>query len=78
MIKAAKLYRKHTMTELLAMQEEIVNDPSNKAAGGIFKYTSAAMKKLDELAWAITYHLREKNPQPQQDHGYTGRKSKKR
>lgn len=52
-----------SMDELHARQQAIMADPKNRnpkhATGSIFLYTASARKKLDAIAWAITYKLSE-------------------
>lgn len=50
------------MAALVQLREEIISDPANAnpdyAAGrSIYLYTPAARKRLDALAWAVTYRL---------------------
>lgn len=63
---AVKLYRKYSIDELQAMAAKIKADPANQyarnsvqRATSIYLYTPAARRKLDAIAWAITYHLQE-------------------
>ncbi len=81
-MSAAKLYQKHSQAELLALQKKIEEDPANHLpAGSIFRLTSTARKKLDQIAQAITFHLADKraaagNPVPIS--GYSGRQTNRR
>ena len=62
MTRALNLYRKHSMEQLAAMQQAIHNDPTcrNPEAGSIYIYTPKARTKLQDIAWAIRYHLDDK------------------
>lgn len=61
MTKAYTLYRKHTQAELQSMYEAIQADPANKSAPGeLHLYIPAARKKMDDIKWAIQYHLQDK------------------
>ena len=62
MSRAISLYRRYTMAELTAMQKAICDDPANAnpghtGGGSIYLYTAKARKKLDDIAWAISYHM---------------------
>ncbi len=65
------------------MRDAVTSDPKNAnpehAAGrSIYLYTPAARKRLDELAWAVTYklrQLREERGDPVVADGYSGRGS---
>lgn len=50
--------------ELETRRAKIVDDPANanpaRATGSIFLYTPQARRKLDDLAWAVTYKLQAK------------------
>lgn len=50
---------KLTMDQLLEKRRAIETDPanSNKNPRSIYLYTPAAQRKLDNIAWAITYKL---------------------
>lgn len=57
-----RLYERHGMAELVAMQRAILDDPASAnpahARGeSIFLYTPKACARLDAIAWAITYKL---------------------
>ena len=57
---ALTLYRRKTKQELVEMQRQIETDPSNRTPRDgrtIYLYTPKARKKLDDIAWAIRYHL---------------------
>ena len=65
MTRAHDLYKRHTQTELTAMQQAITSDPASQnpdAAnhGSIWLYTPKARKKLEDIAWAIRYHMDDK------------------
>ena len=77
-MNATKLYEKHSIAELQELRRKIENEPANRQTEGIFKYTPSARKKLEAIDWAITFHLRDNNPNPAKDFGYTGRKSNRR
>lgn len=49
-----------SFAELNELRESVTNDPANRNPPGSFwLYTPKARKKLDALAWAVTYKLRE-------------------
>lgn len=63
MTRAYDLYKRHTAEELVAMQQTISNDPAMRmpsGVGSIWLYLPKARKKLQDIAWAITYHLGDK------------------
>jgi len=81
--RAVRLYRKHTVAELVALQEAITSDPAsrNTKQNSIYLYEPKARKKLNDIARAITYHLkdtREDEGSPVSTEGYSGRQSKRR
>jgi hypothetical protein len=53
--------------ELNELREMVVNDPKSAnpdhARGSIYLYTREANRKLDALAWAVTYKLAEQRRQ---------------
>ena len=62
MSRAVDLFERYTMRELAEMSQAIMDDPANENpahANGtsILIYTRKAQRKLDDIAWAITYHL---------------------
>lgn len=60
-MNAVDLSRRCSMAELVEMQRQITADPSNRLpSGGLHLYTRAARTRLHEIAWAITYKLKEK------------------
>lgn len=65
---AVQLASNLTMEELVALQTEVQNDPKSKnpdhdgPTKSIWLYTKPARKKLDAIAWAITYKLQERKP----------------
>jgi hypothetical protein len=74
--------RQLTTEELIAKAQAIRDDPKNKMPPGSFwLYTAAARKRLDKIAWEITYLLAEKraaNGDPVPTNGYSGRNSNRR
>ena len=56
------LYRKYSIGQLVQMQQKIRDDPKsrNPNKDSIWIYNKPAHKKLDDIAWAITYHLADK------------------
>lgn len=61
MTRAYDLYKRFTVEELLSMQKRVCDDPANRNnMGGIHLYKPSARKKLSDIAWAITYHMRDK------------------
>lgn len=64
---ACKLSDAYTRRELGEIMTALAEDPANRnpehAAGrSIHIYTNAARKKMDAVAWAIHYRLREGQP----------------
>lgn len=56
---AVKLFQKHSVDELLAMRQVIQEKPENQTPkGSFYLYTPKARRKLDTIAWAITYHIK--------------------
>lgn len=73
---SVKLYNKYSIEELQAMEKKIKEDPKNQLTGQFYLYTPSARKKLDTIAWAITYHLRdirESKGEYINESGYTGK-----
>lgn len=61
MSRGLALYKRHSMEELGSMQRAIHADPAcRNLSGGIHLYTPNARKKLEDIAWAIRYHLDDK------------------
>lgn len=62
MTRALDLYKKHSLEELAAMREAVVMDPASKNTqpGSVYLFSPKARKKLDDLAWAVRYHLDDK------------------
>lgn len=57
MSRAYRLYCRHSVEELVAMQQRIRNDPASRNPnGGIWLYTKPVHKNLDDISWAIYYH----------------------
>lgn len=80
-MKAVALFRKYTMAELVELRERITSDPANQQTGSLYLYTPKAMKKLNTIDWAITWHLRAKREaegRPVSSEGYSGRQSNRR
>lgn len=60
-VKRQEKFTNMSMEELIALRKKIEGDPKSKnPKGGFNIYTKAAKKKLDDIAWAITYKLQEK------------------
>lgn len=73
---SVKLYNKYSIAELQEMEKKIKEDPKNQLSGQFYLYTPSARKKLDAIAWAITYHLRDTKiarGESINDSGYTGK-----
>lgn len=51
-----------TMEELLALQKAITDAEKTRlpGAGNIYLYSPKARRKLDAIAWAITYKMKKK------------------
>lgn len=62
MTRALDLYKRHSVEELTTMQRAIQDDPTcrNPERGSIWIYTPKARKKLADIAWAIRYHMDDK------------------
>lgn len=68
---------KHSMEELLSMQEQVTNDPESKnPSGSIAIYTKKAQKKLNDLAWAIQHKVAEKKGETIQGPTFTNYKTR--
>lgn len=53
-----ELSKNYTANELNNWIEELSNDPDNKnLAGGIQLLDKKTQKKIDDLSWAVTYHI---------------------
>lgn len=78
-MSALSLYKKHTQSELIALDQAISDDPVNLApAGGIFRFTTKSRKRMSEIAEAISFHMadtRERSGDYVTVTGYTGRPS---
>ena len=55
MTRAYTLYKRYSLEKLESMGEQIRKE--EKAPDGIYLYPKNVRKKLDDIAWAITYHL---------------------
>jgi len=48
--------RAKTIDELEVMLQEVKNDPESKEKpGSLYGYTKEALKKMDEITWAMYY-----------------------
>ncbi len=55
-----RLYQCHDLAALQAMRVAVEQDPANRAApGGLYLYTPKARKRLEAIAWAIFYHMKD-------------------
>lgn len=59
-MRAVELYRRHSPDELVRMAEEIRRNPANRQHGGLYHFTPAARRKLNEIRWAIYFHLQDR------------------
>lgn len=59
-MKAYELQKRYTVQELVDMAERIRQEPKNQLQGQFDLYTKNARKKLDEIAWAIFHHQKER------------------
>lgn len=61
---AVKLSDAYTASELAAAIQQIYADPASenpaRAHGSIRLYSKKASRRLDALAWAVTYHLQQR------------------
>ena len=75
-------YNDKTNDELLALSRQIEQDPVNRMpAGCLYLYTPKAIRKLDQIARAITNNMAEKRKMagnPVVADGYSGRQSNRR
>ena len=60
--KATKLADAYSLAELETLRQSVVGDPrsanpAHAAGKSVYLYTAAARRKLDALAWAVTYRL---------------------
>jgi len=55
--EAYRLYRVYSLAELTEQSQTIRNNPDNRTGKGIHIFPPEIEKKLDTLAWAITFHL---------------------
>lgn len=61
MSRRLTLFLKHSPEELHAMQDRIKADPANRMPkGSVYLYIPKARKKLEDIAWAITYHMQDR------------------
>lgn len=62
MTRGLNLYKRYTQAELTAMREAICADPANKniTPGCVYLYVPKARKQIDDIAWAIRYHMEDK------------------
>jgi len=71
-----------TNAQLHEMQEAIEADPKNQnPPGSLCRFTPAAIRKLDEIGWAITDNLadsRKAAGNPVVTDGYSGRQTNRR
>lgn len=58
-MNAVDLYRKFTIEELQEKERTIKSDKKNQLTGQLYLYTKPARKKLDAIALAIYYHLKD-------------------
>jgi hypothetical protein len=59
-MNAPDLYKRYTLEDLQNMAAAIREDPDNQQSGSLYLYTPKARKKLDAIAYAITWHLRDR------------------
>ena len=59
-MNAPELYKRYTLGELEDMAAAIRENPQNQQTGSLYLYTPKARKKLDAIAYAITWHLRDR------------------
>lgn len=61
--KPVDLYRNLSIGQLGELRAAVEGDPASAnpahARGSIYLYTPSARRKLDAIAWAITYHLQD-------------------
>lgn len=55
-----RLYQRHDLAALQALRVAVEQDPANREApGGLHLYTPKARKRLEAIAWAIYYHMKD-------------------
>lgn len=60
MTRAYDLYKKYTVDQLVQMGQKLRDDPDNKiGARSPWIYNRKTMRKMDEISWAITYHIKD-------------------
>ncbi len=66
--KAWRLANAYSFAELNRLREEVEGNPTSKEKpGSLWIYTRAARRKLDAIAWAVTYKLAEKRREAETD-----------
>jgi hypothetical protein len=62
MTRAYDLFKRHSVDELISKQQAVRADPASKNTqpGGIHIYTPKARKLLEDIAWAVRYHMEDK------------------
>lgn len=58
-MNAPELYKRYTLQELEDMAAGIRENPDNQQSGSLYLYTPEARRKLQRIAYAITWHLRD-------------------
>jgi hypothetical protein len=68
---AVKMSDNLTLEQLTALADNLRNDPKNAnplraegRSGSIWLFTKATHKRLDAIAWAVSYKLADKNNPP--------------
>jgi len=81
-MNAYKLYIKYSIDDLVKLSEQLTANPANKIdAISPYIYNKKILRKLDNIRWAITYHLRDErkaNGEIINEAGYSGRMTNRR
>jgi hypothetical protein len=59
MSRAHNLYKRLSMEQLHAKRQALIADPANRNPDrdSIYLYTPKARRMLDDIAWAVSYHM---------------------
>ena len=55
--RAVRYYRNYTTEQLVEMSKQICDNPRHQRSVGIWKYSSYAMKRMDDIARAISWQM---------------------
>ena len=79
--RATRYYEKYSLKELEKIMQEVTDNPANKnpEKNSIYIHSKNARKRMDDISWAITWHLRDLRivrGEKINEEGYTGKKHK--